>query len=110
LSESYRPLRFFGEEEATIEPGGRVMLGKLKWVALAAMIMGLTSGCRVCERWYEREHDPNCHPRPNYYPQNQGCGCPPGCAPVQPACPPGCAPSAGGYGTGFAPAYGGCNQ
>jgi hypothetical protein len=87
------------------------MLGKLKWVALAAMVMGLTSGCRLCERWYEREHDPNCHPRPYYYapPAGGGCGCPPGCAPVAPACPPGCAPTAGaGYGTGFAPAYGGC--
>jgi hypothetical protein len=88
------------------------MLGKLKWVALAAAIVSLTSGCHVCERWYEREH-PNTQGRPYYYaqPPGGGCGCPPGCAPAPAACPPGCAPAAGyapaGY-SGFAPAPGGC--
>lgn len=83
------------------------MLGKLKWVALAAMIISLTSGCRVCERWYERNHEPppNYGRGYQYYAPPAGGGCPPGCAPVAPACPPGCAP-AGGYGSGFAPGYG----
>lgn len=80
------------------------MRGK-RWIAgLMLMMLSLTSGCRLCERWYEREHDPYDRERPRYW-QQPNC-CPQGCVPQQ-QCPQGCAPAYGaGYSQpGYTPSY-----
>ena len=92
------------------------MPGKKWWAVVALLFLSLTSGCRVCERWYERNHDPyenDRRGRPNY--AAPGGYCPPGCAPAAPApaCPPGCAPAPYGAGYGYGgggyyPVQGGC--
>jgi hypothetical protein len=82
------------------------MPGKRLLAALAMLMLSLTSGCRLCERWYEREHDPydnRDRDRPRYWtPPPNNC-VPNNCAPQQP-CPPGYSPAYGG--NGYAPGYG----
>jgi hypothetical protein len=67
------------------------------------MLLSVTSGCRLCERWYEREHDPYDRDKPRYWtPPPNNC-VPNNCAPQQP-CPPGYSPAP--YGNGYNPGYG----
>lgn len=84
--------------------------GRVRWTVFGLLVMGLTSGCRLCERWYERNHEPPNSSRPFYYvpAASAPSACPPGCAPVAPACPPGCAPTSG-YGGVYIPPTQSCN-
>jgi len=73
------------------------MWRKLSWLGLAGLLLLSNSGCRICERWYERNNDPDDRRRPYYQQAPAGCA-PPQCVP----CPPGTVPVGGsGYGGGY---------
>jgi hypothetical protein len=112
LSESYRPSAIVNQRaKPRNREGGVMRRGRVLWAMVSVWVLGSAGGCRLCERWCERNYDPPPHSsRPfYYYPAASAPGaCPPGCAPAAPACPPGCVPTSG-YAPAYIPPTGPCN-
>jgi hypothetical protein len=106
LRKSYPALAFSKHDiSELLSRGGRAMPGRKWLLGLAVLVLSMASGCRLCDRYCEREWDDRHHRNRNYGGRND-------CCPPPQCCPP------GGYSNyqygapAFAPppAYGGYND